>query len=145
MKRRLKTMWWLGAVLIAAILATACSEDNLPLAETTHTTTRGIDYRISMNEALANLNDFLTEGEGVSRAADSRKVATITPVSYRQVCGASRSDVGWKGAGNGYYYSGVFDLGDKNVVLDNPTSVPQNPVNYSKGYYLKTITYKLPR
>ena len=53
------------------------------------------------------------------------------------------SNFGWGGSFNGYFVSGVFDLGDNDAIFDNPYFSGEKTTNYN--YYLKTITYDHPK
>ena len=74
-------------MLFIAVGLVACQDElqPTPVNNPSESVTKS-DYSISAEEALASLDEFLTEGEGpVSRSADRRVVKSIVPVSYRAV------------------------------------------------------------
>lgn len=74
-------------MLFIAVGLVACQDElqPTPVNNTSESDTKS-DYSISEEEALASLDEFLTEGEDpVSRSADRRVVKSIVPVSYRAV------------------------------------------------------------
>ena len=51
-------------------------------------------------------------------------------------------DFGWQGYCNGYFTSGVFDLGSDEVLFDDKTDAGTKDTNYN--WYLKMIRYNRP-
>ena len=51
-------------------------------------------------------------------------------------------DFGWYGKSNGYYVTGVFDIQDKNVELDDGVERRDEERNYKTGVHI--ITYSSP-
>ena len=51
-------------------------------------------------------------------------------------------DFGWYGKTNGYYVTGVFDIKDKNVELDDGVERSENEHNFNTGVHI--ITYSRP-
>lgn len=74
-------------MLFIAVGLVACQDElqPTPVNNPSESDTKS-DYSISAEEALASLDEFLTEGEDpVSRSTDRRVVKSIVPVSYRSV------------------------------------------------------------
>lgn len=66
-----------------------------------------------------------------------QRTDTESTVFYMVHC-----DFGWRGYSNGYFTSGIFNLGASDVEFDDLDKVGSKKTNYN--WYLKTITYSKP-
>ncbi len=100
--------------------------------------------------AMPHLNIFLSHAWLIDGYKIKERTETITTYYGGKVTDERRikqsvkmvhCDFGWKGSCNGYYTSGIFHLGNKDVERDNP-----NDKGRSRHYnnHIKIITYDRP-
>lgn len=71
-------------LLLGVLLLASCQDDDVsvPSDESAKTEESKVNYAISPESALADLNDFLNSDEPLSRGAKNIKVSSISPIKY---------------------------------------------------------------
>lgn len=70
-------------VLLGLFLMSSCQKDFTPTSEDTMTSEISKDYTISPEDALENLEVFLSDNEdSATRASNSRTISSLTPIKY---------------------------------------------------------------